>query len=87
MEQGKSFFDKNVELWEQWSKTYMDTMQQAMERVVGQSDEAQRQFQQAINATLEAQFEATRVTLEALQRQMEMLSEQVERLAEQQRDS
>jgi polyhydroxyalkanoate synthesis regulator phasin len=78
----EDFFKRNLEMWEQYTSTYMDTMFKAVEKTMKQSQAFKDQLDTAVSDTVSAQMDATMATLEALQRQVESLSEKVDKLME-----
>ena len=84
MSEQKSFFEQNMEMWQKWSNAYMDTMFKMMDKGMDQTSAVQKQLNQAVNAAVSAQFEATLTALKALERQVELLSEKVDKLSQKQ---
>lgn len=76
----KQFFEKNIEMWEKWTSTYVDTMSKAMEKTMEQSAAFQKQVDKAVSAAIGAQLEATKNAISALERQVEMLSSKMSEL-------
>ena len=74
------FFKKNIELWEKFSSSYMDTMIKTVERAMSQSEAQREQVDQAVNSAVSTQMETTVVVLEAMQRQLEILTEKVDEM-------
>ena len=58
MSEDKSFFEKNMEMWERWTSSYMDTMASAMEKTMEQSSALQKQVDKAV-ATAVASWRAS----------------------------
>jgi hypothetical protein len=83
MSDEQSFFEKNMQMWEKWTSTYMDTMSKAMERTMEQSDAFRKQVDKAVATTVGAQFDATLAALKALEKQVEMLAGKIDELMEQ----
>lgn len=77
-------FEKNVELWEKWTSTYMDTMSKAMDKTLEQSASFRKQVDQAVAASIGAQMDAALAGIQALERQIEMLSEKMDELLKEQ---
>ncbi|HUF36910.1 MAG TPA: hypothetical protein VMN57_00150 [Anaerolineales bacterium] len=76
----EDFFKKNVEMWEQFTSQYMDTMFKTVERTMEQSTTFKEQMDKAVQDTVSAQMKATMSALEALQRQVELLNEKVDKM-------
>jgi ppGpp synthetase/RelA/SpoT-type nucleotidyltranferase len=76
----EDFFKKNVEMWEQFTSQYMDTMFKTVERTMEQSTSFKEQMDKAVQDTVSAQMKATMSALEALQRQVELLNEKVDKM-------
>jgi hypothetical protein len=83
MSEQKSFFEQNMEMWEKWTGTYMDTMFKTVERAMEQSSAFQKQIESAVARAVSAQLEGTLSAMKALQQQVETLSEKVNELLEQ----
>jgi len=84
MSEDKTLFDKNLEMWERWTSSYMDTMARAMDRTMEQSAVFQKQVEKAATAAVDAQIEAMMGAIKALERQMETLSARIEELLKKQ---
>jgi hypothetical protein len=82
MSEEKSFFEKNMEMWEKWTSTYMDTMSKAMERTMEQSTAFRKQMDKAVSTAVSAQMDATVAGLKALETQVEMLASKIDELLE-----
>jgi len=80
----EDFFKKNVEMWEQFTSQYMDTMFKTVERTMEQSTSFKEQMDKAVQDTVSAQMKATMSALEALQRQVELLNEKVDKMMQDQ---
>jgi hypothetical protein len=80
------FFKKNVEMWEQFSSSYMDTMFKTVERALTQSEALKDQVDQAVNSAVSNQMEATMTVLKAMQHQLEILTEKVDEMMEQEKE-
>ena len=78
MSEEKSIFERNMDMWQKWTTTYMDTMSQAMERTMAQSEVFQKQVNQAVATTVSAQFETMMAGLQALEQQVEELSKKMD---------
>lgn len=86
MSEEKSFFDKNMEMWERWTGTYMDTMAKAMERTMDQSAVFRKQVDRAATMAVETQLEATLTAIKALERQVGALSGRIDELLKQKKE-
>jgi lysozyme family protein len=84
MSEDKSLFEKNMELWERWTSSYMDTMAKAMDKTMEQSVVFQKQVEKAAAVAVDAQLGATLAAIKALEKQMEMLSSRIEELLKRQ---
>jgi ubiquinone biosynthesis protein UbiJ len=80
MSEERTFFDKNMEMWEKWTGTYMDTMSRAMERTMEQSASLRKQVDKAVATALGAQLDATLEGIKALERQVELLSKKIDEM-------
>jgi hypothetical protein len=78
MAEEKSFFEKNMETWEKWTSTYMDTMAQAMDRTMQQSASFKEQMDKAVASAVGTQMDAMLGALKSLERQVETLSEKID---------
>lgn len=84
MSESWNFFEKNMEMWEKWTSTYMDTMSMAMEKTMEQSAAFKQQVDKAVAATVGAQLDATLAGIKSLEKQVEALSAKLDELLEQQ---
>ena len=80
------FFKKNIEMWEQFSTSYMDTMFNTVERAMTQSEVLKDQVDQAVNSAVSNQMDATMSVLKAMQRQLEILTEKVDEMMVQEKE-
>ena len=78
----EDLYKRNLEMWEKFTSSYMDTMFKTVEKTMQQSQTFQSQMDKAVAATVSTQLGATLSTLQALQRQVEMLSQKVDTLLE-----
>jgi cbb3-type cytochrome oxidase cytochrome c subunit len=83
MSENWSFFEKNMEMWEKWTSTYMDTMSKAMEKTMEQSSAFKKQVDKAVATAVSAQFDATLAAIQSLEKQVEALSSKIDELLEQ----
>ncbi len=82
MSEQMSFFEKNMEMWEKWTGTYMDTMYKAMEKTMEQSAEFRKQMDKAVATAVDAQLDTMLAGLKSLERQIEALSSKIDELIE-----
>jgi hypothetical protein len=78
----EDLYKRNLEMWEKFTSSYMDTMFKTVEKTMEQSTVIKAQVDKAVAQTVSSQFDATLAALQALQRQVEALSEKVDKLAE-----
>lgn len=74
------FFKKNMEMWEQFTSSYMDTMFKTVEKTLDQSKVFKDAVDKSVASAMETQVEATKTTLESIQKQMEDLTSKVDDL-------
>jgi hypothetical protein len=79
----KSFFEQNMEMWEKWTSTYMDTMSKAMDKTMEQSAALRKQVDKAVATAIGTQLDATLAAIKSLERQVEALSGKIDELLEQ----
>ena len=84
MSEDKTLFDKNIEMWERWTSSYMDTMAKAMDKTMEQSVVFQKQVEKATAVAVDAQLGAMLAAIKSLEKQMEMLSGRIEELLKKQ---
>jgi hypothetical protein len=82
MSEDRSYFEKNMEMWQKWTSSYMDTMYENMEKTMEQSMAFKKQVDKAVATTVGAQFDAIQTGIDSLQKQMEALSAKVDELLE-----
>ena len=78
------FFKKNMEMWEQFTSSYMDTMFKTVEKTLDQSKVFKDAVDKSVASAMETQVEATKTTLESIQNQMADLTSKVDELIEKQ---
>jgi len=78
----EDLYKRNLEMWEKFTSSYMDTMFKTVEKTIEQSSVIKAQVDKAVAQTVSSQFEATLAALQVLQRQVEALSAKVDKLAE-----
>ncbi|MGD2040206.1 MAG: hypothetical protein PVH11_05230 [Anaerolineae bacterium] len=83
MSEDKSFFEKNMEMWERWTSSYMDTMASAMEKTMEQSSALQKQVDKAVATAVGAQMDATLTAIRSLEKQVETLSGKIDEMLQQ----
>ena len=83
MSENWSFFEKNMEMWEKWTSTYMDTMAKAMEKTMEQSTEFKKQVDKAVATAVGNQMDATLAAIRALEKQVETLSGKIDEMLQQ----
>jgi hypothetical protein len=79
----KNFFEQNMEMWEKWTSTYMDTMSKAMDRTMEQSAALKKQVDKAVATAVGTQLDAALAAIKSLERQVEALSGKIDELMEQ----
>ncbi len=78
----EDYFKKNVEMWEKFTDTYMDTMFRMVEKTMDQSQVFKEQMDKVANEAVSNQLDVTMAALEAIQKQMDTLSEKLDELME-----
>lgn len=76
----EDYFQKNVEMWEKFTSSYMDTMFRMVEKSMDQSQVFKEQMDRVVNEAVSTQLDATMTTLKAMQKQMEILTEKMDEL-------
>ena len=82
MSENWSLFEKNVEIWEKWTNTYMDTMAKAMDKTMEQSAALKKQVDKAVATAVGTQLDATLAGIKSQERQVEALSGKIDELLE-----
>jgi hypothetical protein len=80
MSEEKSFFEKNMEMWERWTSSYMDTMATAMEKTMAQSTALKQQVDKAVATAVTSQMDAMLTSIRSLEKQIEMLSGKIDEM-------
>jgi len=80
MSEDKSFFEKNMEMWERWTNSYMDTMASAMEKTMEQSTALRKQVDKAVATAVGTQMDATLTAIRSLEKQVETLSTKIDEM-------
>lgn len=70
-------FQKNMELWQQFSDSYTKNMFAMFERNLEQSKAFQEQVQSAVTQAVEAQFEMVMSSLKTMEEQIDQISTNV----------
>jgi len=83
MSENWNMFEKNMEMWEKWTASYMDTMSKAMERTMEQSASFKKQLDKAAVTAVNTQLDAAMAALKSLEKQVEDLSGKIDELIEQ----
>ena len=83
MSENWNLFEKNMDMWEMWTSTYMDTMSKAMERTMEQSASFKKQMDKAAVTAVNTQLDAAMAALKSLEKQVEALSGKIDELIEQ----
>lgn len=78
----EDYFKKNIEMWEQFTTSYVDTMFSMVGKTMDQSQAFKDQMDKVVNEAVSTQLEATMSTLQVMQRQMEELSKKMDTLIE-----
>lgn len=74
------FFKKNMEMWEQFTASYMDTMFKTVEKTIDQSKVFKDAVDKSVGSAMETQVEATKTALDSIEKQMEDLTSKVDEL-------
>lgn len=74
MSEDKSTLERNIEMWERLTGSYMDSMFQAMQKTMEQSATFRKKIDEAVSAAVDTQMEAVEKTLQ----QSETLRKQVD---------
>ena len=82
MSEAKSFFETNMQMWEKWTSTYMDTMSKAMEKTMEQSVAFKEQMDKAVATAVNAQMDAALAAIKSLEEQVETMSGKIDELLE-----
>ena len=76
----EDYFQKNIDMWEKFTSSYMDTMFRMVEKSMDQSQVFKDQMDRVVNEAVSQQLETTMTTLKTMQKQMEILSEKMDEL-------
>lgn len=74
------FFKKNMEMWEQFTSSYMDTMFKTVEKTLDQSKVFKDAVDKSVASAMDSQVKATKTALASIEKQMEELSTKVDEL-------
>jgi hypothetical protein len=74
------FYKKNMEMWEQYTSSYMDTMFKTVEKTLEQSKMFKDAVDKSVASAMETQVEATKAALDSIEKQMEDLTSKVDEL-------
>jgi TolA-binding protein len=83
MSEDKSFFEKNMEMWERWTNSYMDTMATAMEKTMEQSTALRKQVDKAVATAVSVQMDTTLAAIQSMEKQIEVLAGKIDELLQQ----
>lgn len=83
MSEEKSFFEKNMEMWERWTSSYMDTMAAAMDKTMEQSTALRKQVDKTVATAVGAQMDAMLAAIRSLEKQIETLSDKLDEMLKQ----
>ena len=83
MSENWGMFEKNVEMWEKWTSSFMDTMSKAMEKTMEQSTAFKKQMDKAVATAVNTQLDTTLAAIKSLEHQVETLSRKIDELLEQ----
>lgn len=76
----EDLYKKNLEMWEKFTTSYMDTMFKTVEKTMEQSKVFKDQVDKAVSSAVDTQMQVTMSSLEMLQRQLEALNTKVDEL-------
>ena len=82
MSEEKSFFEKNMAMWERWTSSYMDTMATAMEKTMEQSAALRKQVDKAVATAVSSQMDAALAAIRSLEKQIEALAGKIDEMLE-----
>ena len=80
----ESFFEKNMDMWQKWTGSYMDTMFKTMEKTMEQSSAFRQQLDKAVASAVNTQLDGAMTAIKAMERQIEALSSRVEDMLQEQ---
>lgn len=73
-------FQKNAEVWQQFSTEYMENMMSLFEKNMTQSQLFQKQMQEAVSQVVNNQFELVMSSLKTMEGQMNEMMAQVKKV-------
>ena len=79
------FFKKNMEMWEQFTQTYMDSMFKTAEKTMDQTKVFQEEMDKTINEAIATQMDLMQTSLQSIQRQVEDLNAKIDTLVNQEK--
>jgi len=74
------FFKKNMEMWEQFTSSYMDTMFKTVDKTLDQSKVFKDAVDKSVASAMEAQVDATKTALDSIEKQIGDLTSKVDEL-------
>ena len=80
MSEEKSFFEANMDMWERWTSSYMDTMASAMEKTMEQSESLRKQVDKSVATAVGAQMDAALAAIRSLEKQTEILAGKIDEM-------
>ena len=78
----EDYFKKNIELWEQFTTSYVDTMFKMVGKTMDQSQAFQEQMEKVVDEAVSQQMNAATAAIQAMQKQMEVLSGKMDEMLE-----
>ncbi len=78
----EDYFKKNIEMWEQFTTTYMNSMFGMVEKTMNQSQAFKEQMDKVVNEAVSSQMDATMKTLDIMKQQMEEISAKMDAVLE-----
>ncbi|HSF83640.1 MAG TPA: hypothetical protein VLA49_20575 [Anaerolineales bacterium] len=79
------FFKKNMEMWEKFTSSYMDSMFKTVDKTLEQSKAFKEQVDKTVSSAMKTQMDATMSAIESMQHQLETLSAKIDELLEKQK--
>ena len=74
----EDYFKKNIEMWEQFTTTYMNTMFGMVEKTMNQSQAFKDQMDKVVNEAVSKKMSATMKTLDIMKHQIEEISSKMD---------
>lgn len=75
-------FQKNMEMWQQFSSAYTENMMAMFEKNMAQSQAFQQQIREAVSQVVNSQFEMVITSLKTLENQMASLTKTINEMAQ-----